>query len=381
MAVYDNRRRTDPAPKREMESSADFFNRISGPFWDQIRDVVNEWWAHFPDHVRPGLMSRLVDRNSDANVHSALWELYLHEMLIGSGCTVQIEQQVGARGKYPDFLVTYGETQFVLEAIWTAQRVGGGEPGRMPPQLVDAIDRVPSPNFFVAYQLDVAGLATPPQRKLKAELAKWLDGLDPDRVVAARERGVPLPRHVWQESGWRVTFDAIPRSPDRRGDPTARTIGVHASVWLDEDLNLVLEAVRRKGGKYGEMNLPFIVAVGNEVVFPEDSETEAALYGALNGRASGRASGGYWGVPEGHPHSRVSGVLVVDNPGPWNWARRTPVLWRSPHPESMPAPVLPTWEAASLVGTEVARVPAESPVSSALELPDHWPVGAPFPRS
>ncbi|MDX2539742.1 hypothetical protein PV437_42310, partial [Streptomyces scabiei] len=104
MGVYISRHRTDATPKRASESDAEFFERIAGPFWDQVRDVINEWWSHLPPDAQPGLRSRLRDRNSDANVFSALWELYVHEMLLGSGCTVEIEQQIGTGGKYPDFL-------------------------------------------------------------------------------------------------------------------------------------------------------------------------------------------------------------------------------------------------------------------------------------
>ncbi len=60
--------------------------------------MINEWSSHLPDDIQPGLRSRLPDRNSDANVSSALWELYLHEMLLGSGCTGEIEQALGSHG-------------------------------------------------------------------------------------------------------------------------------------------------------------------------------------------------------------------------------------------------------------------------------------------
>jgi hypothetical protein len=123
MVVYTRRNLTDASPKRAAESEAEFFQRIAGPFWDQVRDVINEWWSHLPGQTQSGLRSRLLDRNSDTNVFSALWELYLHEMLLGSGCTVEIEQRIGTRGKSPDFLVSRDGEQFVVEAIWTAQRL------------------------------------------------------------------------------------------------------------------------------------------------------------------------------------------------------------------------------------------------------------------
>ncbi|NYE42060.1 hypothetical protein [Streptomyces fulvorobeus] len=388
MVVYTSGNRTDASPKRAVEPHAEFFQRIAGPFWDQVRDVINEWWSHLPDQAQTGARSRLLDGNSDTNVFSALWELYLHEMLLGSGCTVEIEQPIGTRGKSPDFLVTRDGRQFIVEAIWTAQRLGGTVPDSLPPQLADAIDSVPSPNFFVACELVRTGVATPSQKRLKVGLTRWLASLDPDQVIAQYERKAPLPRHTWLEAGWCLTFEAIPRSPGRRGDPTSRTIGVlSASPWLDDESKRVFDAVKRKGGKYGDLALPFIVAVGHAAVFPEDEDTETALYGTSAECAHGsiptfgRMSDGYWTAAYDHPHARVSGVLIVDNPAPWTWTKNIPVLWHSPAPSSLPAPILPTWATAQLANDQVERRPAALPTHAALGLPQQWPVGEAFPRN
>ncbi|MFD9851617.1 hypothetical protein [[Kitasatospora] papulosa] len=387
MGVYTSRNRTDASPKRAAEPHADFLQRIAGPFWDQVRHVINEWWSHLPDQAQLGVRSRLLDGNSDINVYSALWELYLHEMLRGSGCTVEIEPPIGTRGKNPDFLVTRDGAQFVVEAIWTAQRLTDAASDALPPQLADAIDGVPSPNFFLACELDRAGSATPPQKRLKAELTRWLASLDPDQVIAQHEGRIPLPRYTWQEAGWLLTFEAIPRSPGRRGDPTSRTIGIHtATPWLGDESKRVFDAVKRKGGKYGDLSLPFIVAVGHAAIFPEDENTEVALYGTRIVRARagtpafGRMTEGYWTATHGHPHSRVSGVLIVDNPAPWTWVKKTPVLWQSPDPSSLPVRALPTWATARLVNARVEHQPAALPAHTALGLPRHWPVGNAFPE-
>ncbi|MDH6517483.1 hypothetical protein M2163_005536 [Streptomyces sp. SAI-135] len=385
MVVYRDWNRTDSSPKRASEPDAEFLDRIAGPFWDQVRGVINDWVSHFPAQAQSGLRSRLLDRNSDANVFSALWELYLHEMLLGSGCTVQVEHQVGTNGKNPDFLVTRGGDQFVVEAIWTAQRLSDTSGTSLPPQLSDAIDRVPSPNFFLSYTLNSVGPSTPSQRRLKTELTRWLASLDPDQVIAGYERKMPLPRRTWREAGWSITFEAIPRSPGRRGDPTSRTIGVHAATWVDES-NLVLDAVKRKGGKYGDLELPFIVAVGHAALFPEDEDTENALYGTsveyvrAGTSTFGRKLNGYWTATYDHDHSRVSGVLLVDNPAPWTWTKNAPVLWQSPDSKSLPAPVLPTWATAQLGELHVVHQPAAHPIHTALGLPKDWPAGDAFPR-
>ncbi|MFI1171533.1 hypothetical protein [Streptomyces melanogenes] len=386
MAVYTSWNRADASPKRAAEPDAEFLDRIAGPFWDQVRGVINEWWSRFPDQARHGLRSRLLDRNSDANVYSALWELYLHEMLLGSGCAVEIERQLGTRDKSPDFLVTRDGEQFVVEAIWTAQHLGGTGSNRLPPQLSDAIDDVLSPNFFVSYKVDRTGSATPPQKRIKAGLTRWLASLDPDRVAAEYARKVPLPKRTWQEADWCFTFEAIPRSPGKRGNPASRTIGIHSAIWVDGESNRVLDAVKRKGGKYGDLALPFIVAVGHAAVCPDQEDVETALYGTLveyahvNTPTFGRLLDGYWTATYEHTHSRVSGVLIVDNPAPWTWTKNTPVLWHSPDPKSLPAPVLPTWATAQLGEARVEHQLAACPTHTALSLPRHWPVGDAFPR-
>ncbi|MFH8792985.1 hypothetical protein [Streptomyces sp. NPDC017941] len=388
MGVYTSQSRTDASPKRAAESESEFLTRIAGPYWDQVRDVINEWWSHLPDQDQPGMRSRLRDRNSDTNVYSALWELYLHEMLLGSGCTVEIEPKIGTRGTNPDFLVTREGKQFVVEAKWTVQRLGESVPNKqIPPVLIDAIDGVPSPNFFVSYRIHRTGAATPSQRRLKAGLKRWLASLDPDQVIVEYERKEPLPKHTWEEADWHLSFEAIPRSPGKRGNPTSRTIGFYpAMAWFNEESDQVFNAVKEKGGKYGDLALPFIVAVGRAGAFPEDEDVETALYGTSfeyvhnNTPTFGRQPNGYWTGTYAHAHSRVSGVLTVNNPMPWTWTKNIPVLWQSPDPSSLQAPVLPIWKTAQLVNAHIDHQPPADPIHTALDLSEHWPVGAPFPR-
>jgi hypothetical protein len=73
-------------------------------------------------------------------------------------------------------------------------------------------------------------------------------------------------------------------------------------------------------------------------------------------------------------------VLIVDNPAPWTWTKNAPVLWQSPDPSSIPAPILPTWATTQLNGDQVERQPAASPPHAAVGLAEHWPTGDPFPR-
>lgn len=389
MTVYANRDRSDRTPRRSAEPQAEFYDRVAGSYWDQVREVINEWWSHFPAHAQSSLRSRLLDRNSDSNVSSALWELYLHEMLLGSGCIVEVEPEIGTRGKSPDFLVTLDDQQFVVEAIWKAERLDDAEKGALTAQLLDVIDSVPSHNFYVAVTVNTAGPTAPPQRRLKAKLTQWLAELDPDQVLADLQNGHQvLPGTTWQEVGWSISFEALPRDPDKRGKPSSRTIGVYPWSGIGRlDTTLVLDAVKKKGSRYGELSIPFIVAVGASTAFPDAEDIEMALYGKTieylespPGTAHERLSDGYWTPSSDGPHSNVTAVLVVDNPAPWTWAKNTPVLWRSAHPGSLTAPLLPTWGEARLINNRVEHSMPAAPAHAAIGLTANWPIGDAFPR-
>ncbi|WP_199755242.1 hypothetical protein [Amycolatopsis sp. WAC 04197] len=369
-----------------METQAGFLDRVAGSYWDQVRHVINEWCSHLPASSRPGLRSRLLDRNADSNVYSALWELYLHEMLLGSGYSVEIEQQVGTRGRKPDFLVSRGDEQFVVEAIWTAERIGDPRHGKLAAQLRDAIEKnIQSPDFVLSMAIDSVGPALPPQKRLKSELGQFLSELDYGKVAAGGERQ-RAPRYTWREAGWSVTFGAIPRAKRSR---SGRIISIYPAMsFFRVDTSPVLDAVKRKGGKYGRFGIPYVVAVGCAGAFVEDDDIEASLYGSTIERADRagiptfeRQADGYWKPGRDDEHSIVSGVLTVDNPAPWTWTKKNPILWMSPRQGALPAPVLPTWSTARVDGALIEREPAAVAPYIALGLAQDWPVGAAFVRA
>lgn len=369
-----------------METQAGFLDRIAGPYWDQVRDVINDWCSHLPMELQGGISSRLLDRNVDANVYSALWELYLHESLLGSGCAVEIEPAAGTRGGKPDFLVSRGGDQFIVEAIWTAERIDDPRHGRLAAQLRDAIEKsLESTDFVLSMVIDTADRTLPSQKGLKAELSRWLSDLDRDQV-AARGSHQRAPRYTWREAGWSVTFSAILR---RRGSRSGRLIAIYPGVSLFRiDGSPVLDAVKKKGARYGKLGLPYIVAVGVAGAFVEHDDIQASLYGSTIDRTDkgagpsfAWAADGYWKPGRDDEHLQVSGVLTVDNPAPWTWTKKNPTLWLSPRADSFPAPVLPTWSTARAAGHDVELRAAAAPPHTALGLAEDWPVGDPFPRA
>jgi hypothetical protein len=217
MKVFDEVIRTETRPSGDVEPLFQFLNRVCGSYWDQVREVIERWFSRLPVDARGDLRARIRD-NDDRNAHSALWELYLHEMLIGSRCEVKCHPDLPGRSRKPDFFATKNEESFYVEArrISTPDNEVSSE-NRLR-SIYDAINTMDSRNFFLQLTLKSEGTEAPSVRKLKTELAKWLQDLDPDEVITAYNgQGIEgLPGYSWEDRGWSITFRAIPKNSTGR---------------------------------------------------------------------------------------------------------------------------------------------------------------------
>jgi hypothetical protein len=47
--LFDEFERTDPSPRGYEEDTFSFLNRVDQPFWQEIRDELERWYADYPD--------------------------------------------------------------------------------------------------------------------------------------------------------------------------------------------------------------------------------------------------------------------------------------------------------------------------------------------
>lgn len=392
MKVFDDVIRTEMQPSGDAEPLFHFLNRIYGNYWDQVREVIECWFSRFPADARTDLHARIRNKNDDRNTHSALWELYLHEMLIGSGCEVKCHPDLPGRSRKPDFFAVKDEEPFYIEARRISAPDGEVFSGKRLGSIYDAINTMDSRNFFLQLTLNSEGTEAPSTRKLKAELAKWLQDLDPDEVITAYngQRIEGLPDYSWEDRGWSIIFRAIPKNSAGRGRAGARAIGLYPfQTSFVDDVDPIRRALKDKGLAYGKLDRPYIVALATSSFSHDEDDMDRALYGTTQqsiGYASrgsqpaiSRIPDGYWIGPKGWRHLGVSGILTVHNPAPWTWATAVPTLWENPNPD-YPAPSLPTWRRASMNGWKVMFNEASSPPNSVLGIPSPWPTGDAFLR-
>jgi len=155
--------------------------------------------------------------------------------------------------------------------------------------------------------------------------------------VDIEEHGLDvLPLWNWEDDAWTIGFWAFPKKVGARGRFGVRRVGLwdHPVVVVDARRGIV-SALRSKATRYGELDLPFVVAVNTLHLAADTEDAAAALFGSLQllfNPATGqsreaRAPDGAWGTSAA-PRSRgVSAALLVLGATPWTCGVTDPGLW------------------------------------------------------
>jgi len=387
MKLFDDMTRDDEGPASYSEPKFSYLNRSARPAFCAIRTVLEDWFSRYPEAHRNDLCGRF--RSSDDRQHrSALFELFLHELLLRLGCLVEIHPSVVGTCKSPDFLVqskTGGP--FYLEAV-----VASGESrqeastGAISRRLRDILDRLDSPNFFIGWKVRGSTQKPPAARKIKAFLKQRLAPLDPERVAGDLKSGGfnALPRWTYSHEGWLIEFFPIPKSTGLRGKPGVRSIGCELEAgWVDARTSL-RDAILEKAGKYGKLEYPFVVAVNSLAWHLDKTDVMEALFGkehflftqtpsGISGPVPRRAPDGVWTSPEGPRYTRLSAVLLFEGLFPWSLSHCPVCLYHNPWAEKT-------------LQSELDRLPKAVPIPgdplkwlegdrlhSVFDLPADWP--------
>jgi hypothetical protein len=380
MSLFDDIARTDLDDALWREPHFSYLNRSARSTFVTIRATLDEWFRHVPVERRNALRQRF--RSLNNNQHdSALFELVLHEMLLRLGCTVVWEPTIGDRSTRPDFLVQTPDGQrFYLEAtVVTGKSAEEAAAEARMNEVYDAINRLESPNFFIGVCVFGAPRSPVPAKRLRRFLAARLAELDPDEVNARFNARDPdgLPRWRFEHDGWIVDFFPIPKRDEARGRPGIRPLAMfyNANVTLDI-VEHVRKAVESKASRYGQLDLPYLIAVNVREAFRE-KEFCNALFGDLTCQfdtASGAMSGTHRpnGAWSGRKHTRVSAVLIADNLHPYRAAQASVAIWHNPWAARPATGLLPSITHYLPVNGRIQRRDGRT-LGDLLNLPAGWP--------
>jgi hypothetical protein len=310
------------------------------------------------------------------------------------GFDVSLHPDVLGTARRPDFLVRRpGERGFYLEATLAGPSVEEQAAEKRLAAVFDVLNNLNTPDVFLSVAVRRQGPTPPPTRQLRGELLAWLGTIDPDDLIDASGgyRSAHGYEYVWDEAGWKLRFQPIPKRPGRRGRP-GRAIGLSTTGlrWADSTSRL-RQAVRTKGGRYGALDRPYALAVLISDYAVDEEDIVEALFGSVAYRVTAedtdeaqpfRQRDGSWFSEGGPQYTRLSAVMTAVNLVPSSLTRIAPRVWLNPWATSPLADSLP-WRTIAADPTSGVFDVQDATASPAdlLGLPIEWPgPDDPFPR-
>jgi len=334
--LFENKARSDQDPKSYTETDWDFLDRSGRLEAQRVRDFLNRWVSEYPESDRDELISRITS-GENGHFRSAIFELVLFALLrsLGGSITVHPDLQNGS-ATHPDFLVVTptGESIYVEAVLASEHREAEVSARKRTDAVLNAIERIDSPNFFVGVDADGQPERPPSGKRLRKELERWLATLDPDAVArdVSKLGRDAIPRMKWQHEDWNITFEAIPKKPENRAQGQ-RVIGMLSGGprWINA-WEPIRDAVKTKGNRYVDLPHPLLVAINVDALSVDRIDEMQGLYGQEEYVFSvadlsappqmRRKANGAWFGQHGPQYTRVSGVWIFVALNPWNIVSR-----------------------------------------------------------
>jgi hypothetical protein len=323
--IFSDFSRSDTTPRKYSERRFTHLDRSAEPEFVRVRELLESWSAHLPADSLFQVEQRFQSCD-DREFDSAFLELYVHELLLRTGHAIVHHPELPHTKKRPDFLATdHNSYASIIEATVTTEATdeNRGSEARLN-ALKDAInERVASPDYFVSMDIDGRPNTPIPVASWSEQIQAWLAGLNYESIVALSDRGRfdCLPSLELGHDGALVTVRPLAKRQSARGKP-GRTLGVEGAegCWVTSHIDIE-KVLRKKATRYGQLTLPFIVAVNCIGQWSVWEEIHEAIYG----------DEGLWPSPDQVSLRRLSAVLAIDHLLPWSIPRTDAMLFHNPN--------------------------------------------------
>lgn len=348
MKIFEIIGRNDFSPSPYSEASYSYLNRSARPEVERLRNMLEDWFLRYPVSHKSELLS-MFQSTINSQHYAAFFELLLHELFYKLDCEVIIHPSIEDTSKSPDFLVKPSRQEpFIVESTLATYQSSEevSEQARIN-TVYDVLNRrVDSNNFSLILEIKGVPQTQPPAKKLANFLNQKLANLDPDEMfLLYKNNGLDaMPQWDFLYEDWTIKFRPIPKKPEARGKSGSKPLGMFSfsSRFVDHRTPLK-KSVLDKASKYGDLGMPFVIAVnameyideidvmealfGNEeftYYLPEDKNSEPIL-----SRMS-RDPDGVWTSHSGPRNSRVSAILITRLLLPWSISDSTVCLYHNP---------------------------------------------------
>mgnify|MGYP006285692661 FL=1 len=382
MKLFQNKQRDYFGPANHSDDTYDFLNRSARDYAERVREELNKWFSNLPKEEKETMKRRF-----KTEFISAFFELFLHELYLKLGYDITIHPKIKGTSNCPDFLVKKDNIKFILEATVNTDLSNEEKRQKAIKQTYyDEINKIKSPKCFLRLiEVSLPKGRQPAGRKIRAFLKRKLENIDIDKLFNKyEEKGFEvLPTWTFEdEEGAFVKVQPIPKSNNTKEKENIRPIGMYPieTKW-GGTISSLYSSLISKAGKYGNPDLPYIIAVNSLSNFGTDTyEVMEVLFGTLkyyinsNGEQThmDRKPNGLFYGNKGIQYKRVSGVIVTTLLHT-NLSKASFHLYHNPWAKKpFPEKLFPFTQYKAKNGNMVKKDGQK--LKDIFELPDNWPI-------
>jgi hypothetical protein len=348
MSIFDKTERHDTSAANFTAPQFDYLNRSARKSAEIIRNSIEGWFKKFPEDGKGELEKRLRS-NNDTQFLSAYFELYINALLQKLQSSVEIHPVVGKESKRPDFIVTdISKKKWILETTLAKDQSDSEEATEARKNVVyDSISKLDTSDFFIGMDLKGDPKTPPPGRLIRGFLNDKLKDLNVDalRKKLEEEGYESMPRWLFEYEAWHIDFYPIPKSKITREKDGNGCIGImsHEPRWIDTSAS-IKRSIKKKATEYGEIQLPYVIAVNCMGIFVNRNSILDALFGKNKYIFKIKQDGTPIGDPDvkrdlngaliskgGPVNTRVSAILIGNAVTPWNRTESSLMLYHNPY--------------------------------------------------
>lgn len=345
LLLFDEIAREYLGPSQFSESHWHFLNRTGRPAFQYIREVLEDWFSEYKASLSKRRKLCTDFRSGrDAEHLAAFFELYLYHLFKKQGFEIEVEPE-WEQGS-PDFLLTSANGKTILlEATGIYPERWFGSASKLEQKVLDDLNKhLDSPDFFLDIEIKQAPNNSPPYAQIRRYLQKQLELLDYDQVMqealGREDMGLErFPSIPWIHDTWTIEFTVMPKQSEARGKAGVRPVGqiFYDFGWVDS-VSAIKACIHKKYRHYGELDIPYILAINNVDPFTDEEDLCNALFGQevwhMNIKTDeispSRQPNGAWFGPRGWTQTRISSICSFQRLRPENIHMVSPIIWHHP---------------------------------------------------
>ena len=348
--LFDDKHRGYVGRSARSETNYSFMDRSALPNVKRMRELLEQWVSGYPDEKRKHIVTRMRRGKKSADQDQFIdvfFELFLHEFLLGTGGTVDVEPEI--EGKTPDFAVSHDGSDYVVEATHLDFTRGGALQESMnEDKALDWLDTIHAPLYGLSVETNGVLENMVPKRKLLRPFEELVNRANYERLLSLEsslENLDEMPSAIVSHGSWELTGRLMPLrdeyhrefvmfGPSRGG--TVNDIGKLRTA-LKRKANQcagadnVIIAVQISGAGYR----PFDVLFGTQTL---NLQIRTATRELLE-TTPGQREDGFWIDQNGLQREHVIGVVFFDAVRPWALENATACFVLNPYVDTR----LPKW--------------------------------------